>query len=98
MIEHFNHFLPKLLNVYGVTLGKYVYYRMGSEFISDRLRSHEMVHVEQFRKYGFIRFLYLYFKEYIGYRLNGFSHYQAYYEISFEKDARLKETVNEEGL
>jgi hypothetical protein len=80
--------------VSGVTLGNHIYYVMDSKNVSERLRKHEMVHVEQYQKYGFIRFLYLYFKEYLSYRLKGFSHYQAYYEISFEKDARLKETLN----
>lgn len=94
MIEHYNHFLPRILKVSGVTLGKHVYYVMDSKNVSSRLRKHEMVHVEQYEKYGFIRFLYLYFKEYINYRLKGLNHYQAYYEISFEKDARLKETLN----
>lgn len=94
MIEHYNHILPKLLKVSGVTLGKHVYYRMESKFISERLRRHELAHVEQYHKYGFIQFLYLYFKEYLGYRLKGLTHYQAYCEISFEKDARLKETLN----
>jgi len=94
MIEHYNHFLPKLLNVSGITLGKHVYYRMDSQYISERLRRHEMVHVEQYKKFGFYRFLYLYVKEYFKYRLKGLNHYQAYIEISFEKDARLKETLN----
>lgn len=94
MIEHYNHFLPKLLKVSGVTLGKHVYYRMEPKFISDRLRKHELAHVNQYRQFGSIRFLYLYFKEYLRYRFKGLNHYQAYYEISFEKDARLKETLN----
>lgn len=94
MIEHYKHFLPRLLNVSGVTLGKHVFYEMDSKNVSDRLRIHERVHVEQYRKYGIIRFLYLYFKEYLTYRLKGLNHSQAYYEISFEKDARLQETLN----
>lgn len=94
MIEHYNHFIPRLLKVSGVTLGKHIYYAMDFDRVSHRLRKHEMVHIEQYQKYGFMRFLYLYFKEYFRYRFKGFNHYQAYYEISFEKEARLKEMLN----
>lgn len=98
MIEHYNHFLPRLMRVSGVTFGKHIYYRMNAQSVTERLRRHEMTHVEQYQAYGFVRFLYLYFKEYLSYRFKGYNHYQSYYEISFEKDARLKETLNEERL
>lgn len=93
MIEHYNHLLPRLLKVSGVTLGKHVYYAIDSSQVSPRLRQHEKIHVEQYRKYGFFGFLFLYFKEYFGYRLKGYTHYQAYLEISFEKEARLNEVL-----
>lgn len=94
MIEHYNHFLPKLLKVTAVTLGKHVYYAIGAKTISIRLRKHEEAHIEQYFKLGFYPFLYQYFKEYIHYRLKGYDHMHAYLEISFEKEAREKETLN----
>ena len=94
MIEHYNHFLPRWLKVSGVTLGRHVYYAQEASQVSHRLRQHEMIHVEQYRKYGLIRFLFRYFKEYFRFRLKGYTHYQAYLEISFEKEARLKEMLN----
>lgn len=95
MIEHYNHLLPKLMNVTAVTLGHHVYYAISKESISNRLRKHEMVHVIQYKQLGFMRFLYRYFKEYIGFRIKGLNHYRAYLEISYEKEARQKETLND---
>jgi len=95
MIEHYNHFLPKLMNVTAVTLGHHVYFAIHKESISHQLRKHEMVHVQQYAQIGFIRFLFRYFKEYIRYRLKGLDHYHAYLEISYEKEARQKETLND---
>ena len=47
MIEHYKHFLPRILKVSGVTLGKHIFYVMDSKNVSDRLRRHEMVHIEK---------------------------------------------------
>lgn len=94
MIEHYNHFLPRLLKVTAVTLGRHVYYAVDAKYISIRLRSHEEVHIQQFHQLGFYAFLFRYLKEYMYYRLKGYNHYQAYLEISFEKEAREKERLN----
>ena len=94
MIEHYKHILPKLMKVTAVTLGSHVYYTIDSSQITQRLRTHESVHVKQYNKLGIIRFLYRYLKEYTSYRLKGYTHYRAYYEISFEKEARKKEMLN----
>jgi hypothetical protein len=95
MIEHYTHFLPKLMHVTAVTFGRHVYYAISKESITHRLRKHEMVHVNQYNQLGFIRFLYRYLNEYVGFRLKGMNHNQAYLEISFEKEARQKETLND---
>ena len=94
MIEHYNHFLPRLMKVTAVTLGHHVFYAIDSKMITHRLRTHEMVHVEQYNKLGFFVFLYRYLKEYILLRRTGYDHYHAYLNISFEKEAREKETLN----
>lgn len=95
MIEHYNHFLPKIMHVTAVTFGKHVYYAINEESISHRLRKHELVHVHQYKQLGMIKFLYRYLKEYFKFRLKGMDHYHAYLEISFEKEARQKETLND---
>lgn len=94
MIEHYNHILPKLMKVTAVTFGKHVYYAIDSKQITNRLRTHEQAHVEQYRKLGFVNFLYKYISEYLSYRRKGYDHYHAYYEISYEKEAREKERLN----
>jgi len=94
MIEHYNHFLPRLMKVTAVTLGRHVFYAIDSKMITDRLRTHEMAHIEQYNKLGFFVFLYRYLKEYILFRRKGYDHYHAYLNISFEKEAREKEIIN----
>ena len=95
MIEHYNHFLPRWTKVSAVTLGRHVFYVMDSSRVTSRLRKHEYVHVLQYQSNGLIKFLYLYFKEYLHYRFKGYKHYDAYYQISFEVEARKQETLNE---
>lgn len=46
---------------------------------------HELCHVQQFRRYGFLRFLYLYLMENIR---------KGYVNNKFEKEARMAETEN----
>src|SRR5215203_346351 len=53
------------------------------QFLNDqKWLAHEMVHVEQFRKYGFYKFLWLYLKESIG---------KGYFKNKFEVEARKAE-------
>jgi hypothetical protein len=95
MIEHYNHFLPRLMKVTAVTLGRHVLYAIDSKMITHRLRTHEMAHIEQYKALGFFRFLYRYIKEYYLLRKQGYDHFNAYLNISFEIDAREKEILNE---
>jgi hypothetical protein len=94
MIEHYKHFLPRLMKVTAVTLGRHVFYAIDSKYITNRLRAHEMVHVLQYKDLGFFLFLYRYIGEYIRLRRKGYDHYHAYLNISFEIEAREKETLN----
>jgi len=96
MIEHYNHFLPRFMKVTAVTFGHHVFYAIDSSLITNRLRMHEMVHIEQYNTLGFFRFLYRYIKEYYLLRRQGFDHFNAYLNISFEKEAREKEILNRE--
>ena len=60
----------------------------------EALLSHELVHVEQFRRHGIVRFLARYLAEYARGRLSGKSHGESYAAISFEREAREKEAVS----
>jgi hypothetical protein len=57
------------------------------------LLAHELVHIRQYRKLGWLRFLWAYGVEYFAGRLQGLSHRQAYRAISFEREARRGEAV-----
>jgi hypothetical protein len=55
------------------------------------LLAHELTHVAQYRRHGATIFLGRYFREYLGQRLAGRSHAEAYREISFEQEAYAAE-------
>ena len=57
--EHYNSFIPRIFKASAVTLGSHVFYMQAQNQISPRLRRHEMVHIEQYRKDGFFGFLYV---------------------------------------
>ena len=54
---------------------------------SARLLRHELVHVEQWRRYGVVGFLWRYLGAYLAWRLRGHSHWAAYRRIPFEVEA-----------
>jgi len=56
-----------------------------------RIISHEMVHFDQIRKDGVVTFYSRYLLEYFRGRYEGLSHYEAYRNISYEKEAYSKE-------
>lgn len=68
-----------------LTLGKTIHLHNTS---AERFRSdacwvkHELKHIEQFREYGFFRFIFLYTQEYIR---------KGYYHNRFEQEARAAE-------
>ncbi len=58
------------------------------EFLSNsRWVRHELVHIRQFREYGFLRFIWLYLLE---------SLRKGYYNNRFEVEARASESVSSE--
>jgi Domain of unknown function (DUF4157) len=70
-----------------LTLGASIHLHKASkkEFMSnERWLRHELAHVEQFRKYGFIRFIWLYAVESVR---------KGYYMNRFEVEARKKEHI-----
>jgi len=72
--------------VMALTLGRTIYVRQAAGDI-DRLIRHELVHVEQVGRLGFLRFLFRYVREYVGNRRRGLKAAEAYRRISFEEEA-----------
>ena len=72
--------------VIALTLGRTIYVRESATDI-DRLIRHELVHVEQVGRLGFLRFLFRYGREYVGNRRRGLKSAEAYRRISFEEEA-----------
>lgn len=89
--EKYNHWLPPLLGAAAVTIGNTIYYEMSKDKISAKLRRHEMVHIQQYEQLGVVGFFIQYFSEYISYRIDGQGHWEAYRNISLEKEAFAKQ-------
>ncbi len=75
--------------VAAMTLGPWILVRRGREQ-DVGLVAHELVHVQQWRELGVVRFLSRYFGEYLRYRLQGQAHWSAYAAISLEAEARAR--------
>ena len=73
----------------GITIGPVVSVRRGKE-TSTRLLRHELVHVEQYRRYGVLGFLRRYMAAYLRWRLRGYGHWAAYRRIPFEASAEWR--------
>jgi len=54
---------------------------------SVKIINHELIHIQQVRRDGVIRFYFNYLKEYTQFRLKGIQHKEAYLAISYEVEA-----------
>jgi len=72
-----------------ITIGNVVSIRRGRER-SERLLRHELEHVAQYRRFGFLGFLRRYLAAYLGGRLRGYGHRSAYRRIPFEASAEWR--------
>jgi hypothetical protein len=70
------------LTVAGITIYPFIFYRKPKNQVSDRLRRHEMVHIAQVRRDGWLRFYFNYLRE---------STRVPYSHISYEKEAYRKQ-------
>jgi len=70
----------------GITLGPLVSIRKRSAG-NKRLLAHELIHVEQFARYGVIGFLVRYLGSYLRWRVRGYGHHGAYRRIPLEVEA-----------
>ena len=76
---------PFLLpGVAGITLGRRVYIE-GSD--REGTLRHELVHVGQIARLGFLRFYWTWIREYVGHRRSGCTSADAYRRISLEIEA-----------
>lgn len=87
MKEHFNQAWVRLVGACAVTLGSHVFYDFTNGDLPQRIRAHERKHVEQYAKYGVVRFLLRYLFWYLKGRLGGLTHWGAYDKVPFEIEA-----------
>ncbi len=78
-----------------ITLGRLIIVRREAAD-NDRLLRHELVHVEQWRRYGVVGFLRRYLGAYFGNRLKGHKHKEAYRRIPLEEEAERLSRAPEE--
>ena len=96
----FSRLITKTLKIHGITIGKNIFIKpsllsIDTEFakINTELAAHEIAHVLQYRREGFIKFLYKYLRSYRRnlkdkQNWNDFSRHEAYLEIPYEIEAR----------
>lgn len=69
----------------GIVLWPFVLYAEKNPHIL--VRNHEAIHVAQIKRDGVLKFYVLYLGEYFKGRLQGLSHNEAYFNISYEREA-----------
>lgn len=80
-----NSRVARAFRVHAIVLYPFIFFAEKNP--GEVLMNHEMIHVEQIRRLGFVKFYYQYLKQYFFLRLKGSSHHQAYHGISFEQEA-----------
>jgi hypothetical protein len=80
--------------VVAITLGRRIYVsaRITGEEL-QRLLRHELVHVEQIKRLGIVRFYFRYVREYVALRRSGLKSFEAYRRVSFEQEAAAAEEL-----
>lgn len=94
--------ITRIIGVDGITIGRHIFIRPNiakyrsetSLTLSKNLLAHELAHVLQYQRLGFIRFLVDYLKEYLRglkrrKKWNSRARMESYWEISHEVEARL---------
>lgn len=88
----FNSKLAKLLRVEAITLYPYIFFAHDEEYsMKYRIIAHEMVHIEQVRRLGFLKMYWLYLVDYLRLRLTGKNHFDAYLALTLEAEAYDKQ-------
>ncbi len=97
----FSGIFTSIIHVHGITFGRHIFIQpdlIKRDFenrrtLSGELATHEIVHVLQYRKEGFVKFFYDYLMNYRRnlrekQNWNAVSRHEAYREIPFEREAR----------
>ena len=97
----FTKTLTKLISVHGITIGKHIFIkptllslnRNNLPKLPEDLIAHEITHVLQYRREGFLKFLYKYLADFwrnlrAKKKWDSASRHKAYLEIPFEIEAR----------
>ena len=72
-----------------ITIGRVISVRRRAAQ-NEQLLRHELVHVEQWRRFGVVGFLRRYLGAYVRWRLRGHSHWDAYRRIPLEVEAEWR--------
>lgn len=97
----FSEILTRHLKIHGITIGRNIFIAPEFVFFSDKdfykthieLAAHEITHVLQFQREGFVKFFYKYLKSYLQNLRrqkvwDAAARQQAYLDIPFETEAR----------
>lgn len=84
-----NSIIPKILKVDAIVLHPFIFF--ADKKPKQTLINHELIHVEQIKRDGFLKFYFGYLREYSLHRLQKMNHDQAYRSISYEKEAYEEE-------
>jgi hypothetical protein len=87
-----NSIIPKILKVDAITIYPFIFYYM--KFPSKELMQHEMIHIDQVRELGWLRFYFNYLLEYIMLYKKYRNQSIAYFNISYEKEAYSKQSID----
>lgn len=83
-------FFLRWLGINAIVLYPFVFYAQRK--LNPIIQKHEEIHLQQIKYYGVGKFYTRYLLEYVANRKRGLSHYRAYREISFEKEAYAHQT------
>lgn len=83
----YNSKLPELLRADGTTICNWIFIRYSKENCPAWLLEHEKVHIQQQKDRWYVGMWVLYAWDYLKGRVKGQTHYDAYMNIRFEKEA-----------
>lgn len=91
----FNHWLPRRLRIGAITLYPFVLFSMEEKSaVVAHVVDHEMVHVEQVRQAGWLRFYGTYVWQYLRGRVRGLNHMDAYFAVPAEIEAFRRQNTD----
>ena len=93
--ERFNSGIARFFNVGGIVFYPFIFYsfrkqalEVSPEAPENWVRRHEWIHIDQIRKHGYFTFHFKYFLHYLINRFKGMNHFESYWNIPYEIEAR----------